>query len=299
MRFIKLIYWHTTINNYGDLLSPYIIGKLSGKQIVHKNYFVGNWKSHLYHFVKSIIKGDWRLKCDYQFPFENTIIGIGSILFSGNKKSKIWGAGFMSDSERCKGGTIYALRGRLSLSKIRSQIELGDKISLVDNFAIGDPAMLIPLIISPNPIKKYTIGIIPHFSEMDYFRTHWGDKFRIIDLRDSNVEKITLEITSCQYVVSSSLHGIIVAHSYGIPALWIEHSGLEKNTQGFKFKDYLSSVNIPYYTPITDLSKLLDSEENVKDFFKVYEDVCLPKVNILEIQNNLIKVAPFNVKRRI
>lgn len=34
---IKLVYWNEP--NFGDMLSPYIIGKLSGKKIVHKKAY--------------------------------------------------------------------------------------------------------------------------------------------------------------------------------------------------------------------------------------------------------------------
>lgn len=295
-KLLKLVYWHTTVDNYGDLLSPYIIGNLSGRKVIQKNYFVGNWKSHLYHFYHSILNGDWRLKNEYQFPCEKTIIGIGSILAMGNHRSKIWGAGFMSQSEKCKGGRVYALRGKKSLSKILAQIENGDNIKLSKDYALGDPAMLLPLLIPANSVKKYDVGIIPHFSETNYFKRTFGDRFHVIDLQSDDIDKVTSEITACRYVLSSSLHGIIVAHSYNIPALWIEYSGLEKNTNGFKFKDYLSSVEIPSYNPITNLSDILKDINSVEFYFHKYENESIPHIDISKIQNDLLRVAPFSIR---
>ena len=65
-------------------------------------------------------------------------------------------------------------------------------------------------------VKNIQIGIVPHFSEVDYFIKQYGLKYTVIDLRTFEVEKVIDEINSCQYVLSSSLHGIIVAHAYHI-----------------------------------------------------------------------------------
>lgn len=295
MKILKVIYWRTNVDNYGDLLSPYIIGKLSRRKIIQKNYFVGNWKSHLYHILKSIIKLDWRFKSKYQFPFESAVIGIGSILFSGNRHSKIWGAGFMRDDEKCNGGTIYAIRGKLSLDKIRQQIDCGAPIKIIDNYAMGDPAILLPEIIRGASEKKYKIGIVPHFSEINYFTDKYGDKYHIIDLRTNDIEGTTEDITSCEYILSTSLHGLIIAHAYGIPALWMELSGLEKGTNGFKFRDYFSSVNIPDYNPITDIDKTLSDYDSLDDTFKKLSSSSLPGSNLAEMRENLKNAAPFKI----
>lgn len=294
MRKIKLVYWHTNIDNYGDLLSPYIIQKLSGCKIIHKNYFVGNWKSHIYHWLREIFHLNLSLDCDYLFPLESNIVGIGSIIFSGNKRSHIWGSGFMSTKEQCRYGIIHAVRGYLSLNKIHEQITEGSCVKLADKVAIGDPGLLLPLFISPRD-KKYKIGIVPHFSEIEFFKEKYRDKYHVIDLRSADIESVTNEITSCEYILSTSLHGIIVAHAYGIPALWVEYTGLEEDTKGFKFYDYFSSVGIESYLPIRELDEVLKDEATIVSHFDIRRTSSLPSVRLEDLRAELLDVAPFQV----
>lgn len=292
---LKLIFWKNNILNYGDLLSPYIIQKLSGKKIVQKNYFVGNLNSHVYNLWRCISHGDLRLHDRYLFPFEENLIGIGSILYAGNSRSLIWGAGFMSASEKCRGGKVYAVRGKYSLEMLKQQQKEGLFIKFQEPLVLGDPALLLPWLITTSNEKKYEIGIIPHFSEYEYFCRIYGKSYHIINLQSDDIEGVTSDITSCKYVLSSSLHGIIVAHAYGIPALWIEHTGLESYTKGFKFRDYFSAVGIENYEPLRNLQQILSSSESICEVFSIMDQVALPTVNLNILRRELLRVAPFHI----
>lgn len=116
------------------------------------------------------------------------------------------------------------------------------------------------------------------------------NNLNIIHLRGTHVEKTINEICSCRFIYSSSLHGLIVSHAYGIPALWFEHTRLTGDR--FKFYDYFSSVCIPAYSPLTieemegsGFTKILESE-------KMYIDRHL----LHDIQSELIRLAPFKIK---
>ena len=73
----------------------------------------------------------------------------------------IWGSGLGREWSRIHGRPIIcAVRGKYTL---RNLPDCYDKTKI----AIGDPALLLPLIIpSPNIQISHTVGIIPHF--MDY-----------------------------------------------------------------------------------------------------------------------------------
>ena len=56
------------------------------------------------------------------------------------------------------------------------------------------------------------------------------------------LESIIDEIQSCKYILSSSLYGIILSHTYNIPCVWINGIN-ELGENQTKFYDYNSQVD--------------------------------------------------------
>jgi pyruvyltransferase len=112
------------------------------------------------------------------------------------------------------------------------------------DIALGDPALLSSRYFKKSWRKKYRLGIVPHYVDKGHELTEFAKKNKdvlLIDVFDAP-EKVLKQISSCRAVVSSSSHGIIVAHSYGVPAAWVELSD-EVAGSGFKFRDYYSVFN--------------------------------------------------------
>ena len=277
-KIIKLIYW-ADYPNFGDYLSPYIIGRLSGVHIVHKIASL-SWVN----LLKTIIGHPNEIKDfpNYVLPWEHNYIGVGSVISYGNSKSEIWGSGFMNNSDDFHGGIIHAIRGKLSAKKIGTKCDV-----------YGDPALLLPVLYTPKMNGNYDLGIIPHWRETSLFTKKFGRKYHVIDMGTKDIEKVVDEICSCKMVLSTSLHGIIVSHAYGIPAIWIKEG--EINTDGFKFGDYFSSVNIDFYSGFDHYDEILQSLVQVKEFFREHADISLPHIDIRSIQKNLLKSTPFDI----
>ena len=219
--------WHVS-NNFGDMLSVYIAKKLSGIDVLNVQE-----NSSFVH---------------YQI--------VGSILSLANEKSLVWGTGFANrtDSFIRKPKKVYMVRGEYSLEKCR-------RLGVRNDVALGDPGYIISRLYSPKKIsKKYKFGVIPHWVDYEFCQALFKDRedILVIKLLNSDVEAVIDQILTCEKCMSSSLHGLIVSHSYNIPCIHVTFSdhilctGLIKfikGDDGVKFLDYFSSVKISEYTP--------------------------------------------------
>jgi hypothetical protein len=158
------------------------------------------------------------------------IIAIGSLAHTAGPKDIVWGTGAMSEDLplKCDSTTrVMATRGPLTDELLRQR---GASPSGIH----GDPALLLPKFFHMNEEKKYKLGVIPHYA--DYEEVVKMDLGKIINLFESPLEVIK-SICQCEKVISSSLHGIIAAEAYGVPAGWVEFSNKVAGN-GFKFYDY-------------------------------------------------------------
>lgn len=277
MKKINLIYW--PLPNYGDALSPLLIEELSGMEIQYKDLYRTRWQR-----LQSFFKLDSQAINEIIYPGNKIVGAIGSILSWLPKGALVWGSGFMNESEKFKGGKLHAVRGKLTASKLVDQ-------GFESCTTFGDPALLLPLWIKASGEKKYKVGLIPHWKEYEHFYADYGNTYKIIDFRTKDVKLVTEEIASCDYIISTSLHGVIVAHAYGIPALWIKYGNI--GTDGFKFHDYFSSVDIPLYNGFENIEEILQSEQHIVEFFLENQDKSQIRNNLQEIQKGLLKQAPF------
>ena len=177
---------------------------------------------------------------------------IGSTLEFADEHTIVWGAGFLTEGQSVRGKpkTIHAVRGPLSRKRL---LECGIEAPEV----YGDPALLLPRLYDPDITKTHEVGLIAHYVDKGH---PWVEQYRrdpkvkIIDIQ-GDTYRFVQEVKSCELIVSSSLHGIICADAYGIPALWME---LSQNVigKGFKFFDYFGSIKREVSAPIVPHEKM-------------------------------------------
>jgi pyruvyltransferase len=92
--------------------------------------------------------------------------------------------------------------------------------------------------------KTIELGIIPHFvdKENDAILRLEKEGVKIIDIFAGETEFLD-QVNRCEHVVSSSLHGLIVADAYGIPSKWIKISD-KVFGDDFKYSDYYKSLEV-------------------------------------------------------
>lgn len=122
----------------------------------------------------------------------------------------------------------------------------------------GDPALLCPLFYSPVMKKKYKIGIILHHNdciEKNYkiLSEYSKEDVCLISLDSyDNWKNFIDAVCSCDFILSSSLHGVIIADAYSVPNIWCEFTyHVEDN--GLKFRDYYLSVGKDFIEPVLNI----------------------------------------------
>ena len=289
----KIKLWWFNDNNFGDQIGPYLVHKLTGKKVVYVEHLrlkTDNFFLLIRQLVALIFRNGFitSFRILYQTLIVNKLFCVGSIIHRANYTCHVWGSGLIEEKDSIHTRNVYAVRGPVTKSKISNSIN--------SNIAVGDPAILLPLVYNSPKSLKYKVGIIPHVVDYDNVVSRvYNKSILIIDIKTKDVEKIIDEICSCDVIVSSSLHGLIVAHAYRIPALWFSFSD-KLVGDNVKFRDYFLSVGLPLYTAFSYESVNLSSIEGVCSFFSKRRCYSLPSGKILiERSNDLIAKAPFDI----
>ncbi len=225
------------------------------------------------------------------YSYDPDIVICGSILQFKNiirKHTKIWGAGFHNKNGKINITNIklfYAVRGKLTLNKIN---QLNKNIQKSD-IVLGDPGLLLSRFFRPLTKKLFDICIVSHYRDYKFFNKTFGKIYYIINMGTIDIEFIANSINKCNFVFSSSLHGIIFSHSLGIPAIHLENKML-KSKKNFKFKDYYSVLDVPYIKE--DLKK--DNLNNIIKKYRNDRNRYLPSNKLIKrIQDLLLFSFPF------
>lgn len=254
----RFLYWSVYDPfNFGDWIGPFLYKKISGKDA---------W---------------FGLPSSYG---RNTVfMSAGSILYLARENCVVWGSGILTRKTSFpRPWNILAVRGPYSRERCK---ELGYSCPEI----YGDPGILLPRfydpIVSSNSIKS-ELGIIPHFRDFAYVteRFRLADDVIIIDVRHP-IDQIIDQLVSCKRIVSSSLHGIIVAHAYGVPAGWVSF-GTRLGGDGVKFLDHYASIGIFAPECLEDALEI-----SIADLIS-YAD-SFPALDVTERSNKLIEVCPF------
>ncbi|MGA2034875.1 MAG: polysaccharide pyruvyl transferase family protein [Thermoguttaceae bacterium] len=200
-------------SNWGDALNPYLLARLTGRDIATCTDSDRDERLHL--------------------------LAVGSILQWANSNSVVWGAGAISTDVAlsCKPRRILAVRGPLSREIcLRSGVDCPA--------ILGDPALLMPEVYRPAGRIEHALGIIPHYVDQDttFIARCRAEGLRVLDVF-SEIESFVDQLVGCAGILSSSLHGLICADAYGVPSRWVRISDRVLG-DGFKFRDYYASQGV-------------------------------------------------------
>lgn len=271
----RLPVYYAKVPNMGDLLNRDIIKTCFGYDVERRTYLTGK--------ISGIGSGLGNYTYEDE-KWKNVLKFISGIFFP---EVYIWGTGFVrykdQDTKFYKRKMQFcAVRGELSKKRVENL--LGRSI----NIPTGDAGILASYLLKSKPEKKYDVGIIAHYKEQsDPAFKMLCQKFpnsTFINVRDEPY-KVTEEISKCNVILSSSLHGLIIADSLRIPN---RHIVVTNNLlgDGYKFDDYYSAYGIEhYYTNIN--SDEIQSLKDVCDQYRITDEMVEQK------KKSMIESFPF------
>ena len=248
---LPLFYWNEkwrgrTFVNFGDYLSLKLVERITG--------------------------GPLRVYTKGQTFHEKKLLASGSLFSFARDCDVVWGSGVngkLLNKKDYKFTTldIRCVRGPLSRAFLKEHFN-------IDCPPIyGDPALLIPYFFpefkkQENPTYDYII--IPHYSEEHLFsKEEWNNVVFATDPWDEVIRKII----DSRFVISSSLHGIILAEAFHIPARLLR---VTDNEPLFKYQDYYLGTSRPFFRYATTINEALEMggeppfECNLKKIYEVF-----------------------------
>jgi pyruvyltransferase len=202
---IELFYWSPKggDENFGDHISKVIVTKL----LADEGFFIE--------------EGSKRYE---------RLLAVGSILHFARDGDHVWGSGINGkmrvESHTFRSLNVHAVRGPKTRDFL---LERGIDVPEV----FGDPALLLPNLLPNRFIPNATVPVVvvPNLHDLE---------------ATSNLPNVVSpflpwnecvqRITRAEFVAASSLHGLVIAEAYGIPARYVRFT----ETEGlFKYEDYV------------------------------------------------------------
>jgi pyruvyltransferase len=116
----------------------------------------------------------------------------------------------------------------------------------------GDPALLLPRLCPelPDETPETDYVVIPNCGEMDYFR-----QYRSVVMPSEPWTTVVRAVRRSRLCVSSSLHGLIVAEAFGIPARLLKMTWTEPL---LKYEDYYLATGRERVTYATSVGEAIE-----------------------------------------
>lgn len=259
---IKL-YWHrgagrsdASKRNFGDYLSPLIVEAVSGQSVSYAPLKKADMMA-----IGTILANEHKAK---RFGFSRRI--------------HIWGSGCGQPSEQFSARHYYhAVRGRETQQRIDGQPGM---------LAFGDPGLLAEMLVERPAQKRFKIGFVPHYVDQDRVEAKAfaaQDGVHPINVFDDPLE-VLRQIAACEFIVSSSLHGLVISDAYGVPNIRVRLS--EGLIDELKFDDYYSAYNLltPDALSAGELPRIAVNPEQIAAGYV--------RAGLSELQAGLIKHFP-------
>lgn len=216
---IRLFYWRG-VPNLGDSVSARIVAGLSGRRIV------------------AVERGDRR-----------KLLACGSVAHRARAGDLVWGSGTIEPDRppESRDVDVRAVRGPRTRAMLR-------RAGIPCPEVYGDPALLLPRVLPRRrAAPRFRLAIVPHYQDKPRVRSD-DPAVRVLESRvldiQGELETFLDALLECERVVSSSLHGLVFAEAYGIPAAELR-VGDDVRGAEHKFADYFEGTGRERPEPLT------------------------------------------------
>lgn len=203
---------HQPVNNFGDLLGPLIVTEILRRRGLSPD----------------------------EAPLSRRLLSVGSVLHSAKAGDVVWGTGINGKVRNVRyrdwSLDVRAVRGPLTAQRLR---RAGHEVPSV----YGDPGSLMGLLWKREDFRRADLEVpvivVPNFND-------FADETTDAELLNprSPLTHCLAAIASAELVVASSLHAIIVAEAFGVPAQRFK----SRSEPDFKYEDYYQATGRTTHT---------------------------------------------------
>lgn len=239
------LYWWRGRPNFGDQISQRIVGAISRRKTAHAANTVAEFFA-----AGSILRG-----AILAWGFDNP-----------PARQVIWGTGLKEPLKKDELALLDAFKGKADVVAVRGP-KTAEHLGITVK-AYGDPGILVDRFCQRQCCDG-KIGFVRHYahdlSDEQRERLEGDPRFKIIEAGSPYTWRVVREIAKCRFVFSSSLHGLVVADSFGIDNQWVS-SGTALRRPEFKFQDYAKGVGRKM-KPAVSLDEMFDLAGSLPEGF--------------------------------
>jgi pyruvyltransferase len=208
------------VNNFGDLLGPYIV-----REILRRRELDARSAS-----------------------IDARLLSIGSIMHHSRNGDTVWGTGVNGKTLDVP-FTVRELDVRAVRGPLTQKYLAGHGIQAPSIF--GDPGLLLGALFGRERFARNATArdvlVIPNLNDYEKSDDHDGSTIS----PQSELSRCLEAIASSTFVTGSSLHAIIVAEAFGIPARLIQ----SESEPDFKYRDYYLGSGRGGYEPARNVAE--------------------------------------------
>lgn len=182
------------------------------------HYWKREEQENLGDYLSTVVVSFMMKQCGIENMTAKTrhLYAIGSILQAGMQNATVWGSGYINELTP-RQSWIYNHLRKLDIRLVRGpetrRVILEGGGNCPETY--GDPAILMPWIYtSPCAGKDRSYSVILHYEDMMSVEN-------VISILGTDYQRVIDDIVRSKLIISSSLHGIILAEAYGVPAIFL------------------------------------------------------------------------------